>query len=884
MKFRLPLAVVLPFVACGMQWLLWEAWIKPYVWFMFFPAAFFSAWLGGLRGGLPATVIGALLVWYVFIPPQFSFELKDAAGGASIALFVVMGGLFAYVFERLTQAKGKTDEALRATEEANAKITRLYEKTLELDEMKSQFFANVSHELRTPLTLLIAPLERRLRGPAGADSAEAECRETEMMLRNARLLYRHVSDLLDAAKLESGAMTLAWARLDLARLLRVMASHFESLAAERHIDFRVSVPDELPAEVDGEKVQRVLINLLSNAFKFAPDGGRIELRLTQEQNHALIEVQDNGPGVVSGLRDAIFERFRQGEGGIHRRHGGTGLGLAIVKDFVELHGGSVALGAAPGGGALFALRLPLTAPADAVLDEPRALDPLIDRQIVEELEAHPGAAIASATAPLEAPLVLVVEDNADMGEFIAGALRPRYRVARAVDGREGLDMALALHPDLILADVMMPEMSGDEMVAALRGRPAMAGVPIVMLTAKADDALRLRLLKLGVQDYLGKPFAVEELLARVDGLVSSRRRTVAELDRSARRLRRLAEVVEGIAAVRELPDLMAIVRGAVRELTGADGATLVLREDGHCHYVDEDAIGPLWKGQRFPLESCISGWTMLHAQPVAIEDIYADPRIPYAAYRPTFVKSLAMVPIGREHPVGAIGCYWAERHLASAEELELQQALADAMSVGLGNLELYRSLSDARRAAERAAAELGEAQRLSGIGNWRWDVVKDVHTWSEEIYRIYGRDPALPPAAYPEVSQYFTPQSWAALAAAVERGIAAGRPYECDAEVLRPDGDHRWITARGEALRDAAGKVIVLCGTVQDITERKLAADELMRRNAELERFDHAAVGREVVMIRLKRQVNALAQELGRAPPYDLAFAADEIRTEDAQT
>jgi len=329
---------------------------------------------------------------------------------------------------------------------------------------------------------------------------------------------------------------------------------------------------------------------------------------------------------------------------------------------------------------------------------------------------------------------------------------------------------------------------------------------------------------------------------------------------------------------------MAIVRGAVRELTGADGATLVLREDGHCHYVDEDAIGPLWKGQRFPLESCISGWAMLHAQPVAIEDIYADPRIPYAAYRPTFVKSLAMVPIGREHPVGAIGCYWAERHLASAEELELQQALADAMSVGLGNLELYRSLSDARQAAERAAAELGEAQRLSGIGNWRWDVVKDVHTWSEEIYRIYGRDPALPPAAYPEVSQYFTPQSWAALAAAVERGIAAGRPYECDAEVLRPDGDHRWITARGEALRDAAGKVIVLCGTVQDITERKLAADELMRRNAELERFDHAAVGREVVMIRLKRQVNALAQELGRAPPYDLAFAADEIRTEDAQT
>jgi len=704
---RLGLAILLPFVACAAQWLLWDV-LKPYVWFLFFPAAFFSAWIGGLSGGLAATTISALLVWYVFIPPASSFALKDLAAGFSIVVFVFMGGLFAFFFERLQRAMQRTDQALAEAEAAKEKITQLYDKTLELDELKSQFFANVSHELRTPLTLILAPLEQRLRRPASADFPVAERRETELMLRNARLLYRHVTDLLDAAKLEAGRMTLVWSRLDLARLVRAMAGHFESLAAERQIDYTVSVPQTLTAELDAEKLQRVLLNLLSNAFKFTPVGGAIALRLSAADGQVLLEVQDNGSGVPAALRQDVFERFRQGEGDAQRRHGGTGLGLAIVKDFIELHGGTVTADEAPGGGALFSVRLPLTAPAGTTLGAPSALDEVIDRQAIEELGAQPSLATASEmpAAGVDAPLVLVVEDNADMNGFIAATLRPHFRVASAFDGRDGLDKALSLHPDLILADVMMPVMSGDEMVIELRRQPAMANVPIVMLTAKADDELRVRLLKEGIQQYLNKPFAVAELLAQVGGLVSARRRTVDELNRSANRLRRLAEVVEKVAAARDMAGLAAIVRHALRELTGADGATVVLREDGHCHYVDEDAIGPLWKGQRFPLETCISGWTMLHAEAAVIEDIYADPRIPHAAYRPTFVKSLAMVPIGRENPVGALGCYWATPHRASDEELELQQALADAMSVGLANLALYREMAAARQDAERTAQEV----------------------------------------------------------------------------------------------------------------------------------------------------------------------------------
>lgn len=183
----------------------------------------------------------------------------------------------------------------------------------------------------------------------------------------------------------------------------------------------------------------------------------------------------------------------------------------------------------------------------------------------------------------------------------------------------------------------------------------------------------------------------------------------------------------------------------------------------------------------------------------------------------------------------------------------------------------------ARKAAEAALAEnerrLREAGHLAQLGHWYWDVVGNEHRWSEEIYRIYGHDPALPPAVYPQVQAFFTPASWQQLSAAVTKCRADGSEYECDAEVLRPDGEHRWITARGTAIRNARGEVIAMHGTVQDITSRKLAEDELQRRNAELELFNQASVGRELRMLELKREVNALTWELGREAPYDLSFA-----------
>ncbi|HUD26142.1 MAG TPA: ATP-binding protein [Burkholderiaceae bacterium] len=428
-------------------------------------------------------------------------------------------GSIAYIIHRVEDV---TD--FIRLEQHGLELARLYEKTREMDELKSRFFANVSRELRTPLTLILGPVARRL----AADGVSREEKDDLAVVeRNARLLLRQATDLLDVSKLAAGRMLMSYARFDLALLVRLMAGHFEALAKERRIRFGVDTPDTLPAHADFEKVRRILLNLLSNAFKSTPHGGVISIWLSVQADQAIIRVQDNGPGAPSAMRLAIFEPFRQVDSGAGRLHGSLGLG--IVQEFAELHRGSVAVADAPGGGALFTVSLPLSAPAGAQLQPaPPAFDEASEPPPADELRVQEAARMGSSGAT-DQPLVLVVEDNTDMNRFVAAVLGQHYRVATAFDGKEGLDMALAFHPDLIVSDVMMPRMNGDRMVRALRQHREMADIPIFMLTAKADDALRVELFREGVQDYINKPFSAEELLARVGARISARQRQDAVL-------------------------------------------------------------------------------------------------------------------------------------------------------------------------------------------------------------------------------------------------------------------------------------------------------------------------------------------------------------------
>jgi PAS domain S-box-containing protein len=555
-KTQFFLATMFPIMALSVQLLLWR-WIDPFVWFLFFPAVFFSARVSGLKGGLIATILSLLFVWYFFVPSRFSWEIARTSTIWSMIVFVFMGYWISESQERLRQANIRIENALEQSRVAKARIDELYQETLELDELKTQFFSNVSHELRTPLSLIIGPVEKLL-SETGFNQSQRD--RLKVIERNAHFLYRHVVDLLDIAKLEAKQMDLQYNVVDLSHIVRLSASFFESVATDREINYQINTPRELLAQVDGEKFQRILLNLLSNAFKFAPDGGVINIVLSELNGKAFIEVSDNGPGVPDEMKQIIFDRFRQVNGHSARQHGGTGLGLAIVKEFVSLHGGEVTCTDTAGGGALFRVALPLLAPQGSVIKAgPISANPILKQQAIDELDqeriVESGKLISVGHADEPKALILVVEDNPDMNTYLAAALTDTYRVESAFNGEDGLKKALALKPDLILSDLMMPKMSGDQMVTALRQHPEMAATPIVLLTAKEDDELRIKMLQTGVQEYLTKPFSSKEVLARVDSLLATRQRSIDELKQSEKRFRLLFEtMLEGFFVAEAVVD------------------------------------------------------------------------------------------------------------------------------------------------------------------------------------------------------------------------------------------------------------------------------------------------------------------------------------------
>ena len=439
------------------------------------------------------------------------FSIKPVRDHAGNIVFLLAEG------RNITEKKAAEAEIARKNEE----LQKLLEQIRHLDQLKSDLFANVSHELRTPLALILGPAESVL--ASGANLTDVQRRDLGVIRHNATTLLKHVNDLLDLAKLDAGKMTMDYVDSDVARMVRTVAAHFDALAPQKSISYVVLAPAVVRAEVDPEKMERVLLNLLSNAFKFTPQGGRIQCTLKVNDGHLILAVQDSGPGIPRAMRNTIFERFRQAQGGTTREFGGTGLGLSIVKDFVDLHGGTVTISDAPAGGTLVQVNVPLRAPEGSsvrTISEPESA-PIAKIAItgaVEELRPRENQALPAS--PSGKTKILVIEDHPEMRRFIAEVLSSEYHVITAADGLEGLSSVAVERPDLVVTDLMMPKLGGDELVRGMRRNKDLMQVPVLVLSARADDELRLKLLAELVQDYLVKPFSSGELRARVRNLVT----------------------------------------------------------------------------------------------------------------------------------------------------------------------------------------------------------------------------------------------------------------------------------------------------------------------------------------------------------------------------
>jgi signal transduction histidine kinase len=441
-----------------------------------------------------------------------------------------------------------------ANARAYAEERRRTEALRELDRQKTAFFSNVSHEFRTPLTLLLAPVEDALSRPSKT-LAEAE---VALVYRNAVRLLRLVNALLDFSRIEAGRAEAVFEETDLSGLTREIASGFESLMEQAGLTFAIDCsPRSSRVHVDRSMWEKIVLNLLSNAFKFTLSGG-VELRLRERDDCVELSVRDTGAGIPASHQPAVFDRFHRVEGTPARTFEGSGIGLALVRELVRMHGGDISVESVEGEGSTFTVTLPTGRLASSQPGRARASSAGASAVMpyVEEASrwiggtglagqhdvARPGPAGASAGR------VLVVDDNADMREYLQRTLAEFWTVATVVNGREALEHILRSPPDLVISDVMMPELDGLELLGRIRSDASIRALPVIMLSARAGEESRIEGLGAGADDYVSKPFSARELVARV--------RTQLELSRLRRetalqnvRLRTLLEVAPAAIAV-----------------------------------------------------------------------------------------------------------------------------------------------------------------------------------------------------------------------------------------------------------------------------------------------------------------------------------------------
>jgi len=450
-------------------------------------------------------------------PPYWKTKL------AFVIYFIII--VFTYILFRKVVLTREKEKSAYQFEQYKLK------KREELDRLRLRFFTNVSHDLRTPLTLIIAPLERLMKTEANPDKLY----QLKVIEKNATRLLKLINQIMDLRRQETGNLKLELTHGDLRRFVEQILESYEDMAKLRNISLTFACSDEeIMMDFDQDKIDKIIFNLLSNAFKYTPDQGSIDISIHRETNvqielsgaseseaneFVVISVRDNGCGISLEEQDKVFERFYQGGSSSKLKHEGTGIGLSLAKDFVELHKGRIILESEKGVGATFHVYLPVNDSSSGEMaglaeDENELLSDgidRVDRQLENELKSK------------NKPSLLLVEDNIELRSYIARMLSGGYHVFEAENGEKGIQIANKEMPDLIISDLMMPGIDGIELLRELKNNISTNHIPVIILTAKTSDTNRVEGLQAGADDYITKPFNFDVLELKIKNLLEGRK-------------------------------------------------------------------------------------------------------------------------------------------------------------------------------------------------------------------------------------------------------------------------------------------------------------------------------------------------------------------------
>jgi PAS domain S-box-containing protein len=722
-----------------------------------------------------------------------------------------------------------------------------------LDRAKTTFFSNVSHEFRTPLTLMLGPTEDALANPEKA----LRGRELETVHRNELRLLKLVNTLLDFSRLEAGRVTASYQPTDLCAYTLELASIFRSAIEKAGLNYVVdckTLPQ--PVYIDREMWEKIVLNLISNALK-STFHGSIELELVNKADHIEFEVRDTGTGIPEHELPHLFERFRRVEHARRRTHEGSGIGLALVHELLAMHGGKITVQSHVGKGTTFTISLPYGSrhlPRERVRPEAEQIVPGTARKafVQEALSWLPGhpvddtesredlEAADALSAPLlitsSKPRVLLVDDNRDMREYVRRLLNSRFEVTTAENGRQALEKVNQQIPALVLSDVMMPEMDGLQLLAALRENPATSSVPVVLLSARAGEESLIEGMMSGADDYVVKPFTARELLARVEAhiKIASFRREALETEKRLQSELRASE--------REQLRLLAVMDQSTDFIGLAD-------MEGRVLYVNKSARAMMGLGEKQDVRQ------------LRIKDFFFPEDVP-------FLEDVVISTVLRE------GRWQGEvnfRHFKTGASISVDYHVFPVNDPQTGEMVGLATVTRDMRERKEAEAALRASEsryrvlaELSPQALWTTDKEGQV-LYANRRFLDYAGKQSLPRDPQEYLNLFHEEDRERALAAWMH-SVTTGEDFAIDVRLVRAaDGAARWWHLRALPLRDEAGAIERWLGVADDVHEGRMAEQAVRIERARLvEMFRQAPAfmamlrGPEHIFERTNRQYQEL--------------------------